>query len=93
MTQLDDNTAPPVVLIDVAHTIHCFSSDLYWADRLPARVNRLLSRLSLTELPERDAAVITATLSRCALQAAGYGRATLDRLQQWLQRYRLGLRH
>jgi hypothetical protein len=91
MTQLDDNT-PPVVLIEVAHTIHCFSSDARWADRLPGNVYRLIAWLSLTELPEHDAAAAISKLSRNSLHADDFGARTLDLVQGWLSKYGLELR-
>jgi hypothetical protein len=74
-----------------AVTIHCFSSDAYWADRLPGNVFRLVSWLSLTELPEYDAAIAIAKLSRNDLRDDDYGQHTLDLVNDWLGKYGLAL--
>jgi hypothetical protein len=81
------------VLIDVAFSIHCVSMpvDPLWADRLPRNVSRLLSRLSLIGLPERDATLVMSKLSRRDLRGDDVGARTLSQVDAWLTKYGLAL--
>jgi hypothetical protein len=91
MSQLDNSTLP-LVTIAVADSIHCVS-DPYWHDRLPPLVFRLLAWLQLTALPEYDAAVAIAKLSRDDLTDDDFGSGTLDTVDDWLSKYGLKLQH
>jgi hypothetical protein len=57
-----------------------------------SRVYRLLAWLSLTALPEPDAARAVSRLRRADLRDDGYGRAVLDAIEDWLRGFDLTLR-
>jgi hypothetical protein len=52
----------------------------------------LLAWLSLTELPEYDAAAAIARLRRADLHDDGYGARTLDAIEDWLRGFDLTLK-
>jgi hypothetical protein len=56
-------------------------------NRLPSNVYRLLLRLQLTELPERDAMLVASKLSRRDLRGDEFGTRTLDLVDEWLSKF------
>ena len=65
----------------------------HWQDQLPGRVRTFLHNMNLTALPEIEAAIAVARLSRRELLAApNIGRGAADAIAAWLAGHGLKLR-